>query len=88
MRCTACNVELNDFEDSMKYLDGGSIGLCNVCMSFIRDDVSTIIDTQLMSESDVISTEDTIGFEYTDSYDEYIDRDYSSTMYGDDGREM
>ena len=63
MHCSACGVELTDFEATRKYSDGGYIDLCNNCFSFISEDVNSDVRFDLMHESD------------TELYTDYIDSD-------------
>ena len=54
MKCTACNEILNDFEQSRRYDDGTTVDLCNVCYSFVKDDVNASANMALMSDADDI----------------------------------
>ena len=62
MHCTACNVELTDFEATRQDTSGEYVNLCNECFRFIQDDVDSTVRFDLMNEADV---------NYSDDYDNY-----------------
>ena len=83
MKCTACNEVLNEFEQSRRYDDGETVDLCNVCFSYIKDDIAANANMTLMSDADDIDYKETEELRYivdnldTDEgfYDGYDDRE-------------
>lgn len=83
MKCMACNETLNDFEQSRYYGDGSRVELCNVCFSYIKEDIDANANMGLMSDADDIDYRDAEELRYivdnldTDEgfYDGYDDRE-------------
>jgi len=73
MRCTCCNVVLNDFESTRKNRATGEyLDMCNKCTSFVDDAIETI-DRSDLSESEV--PDDEIDFDDCVDYDRYNDEE-------------
>jgi len=73
MRCTCCNVVLNDFESTRKNKATGEyLDTCNKCASFVEDAIETI-DRSDLSESEV--PDDEIDFDDCVDYDRYNDEE-------------
>ena len=68
MRCTCCNVVLNDFEATRKNKNTGEyLDMCNKCTSYVDDAIETIDRTDL-EESEV--PDDEIEFDEWTVYDD------------------
>lgn len=52
MHCLSCNVELTDFEATIKDTNGDYVDLCTECLEHLEDELDYDVRVDLMQESD------------------------------------
>lgn len=57
MRCLSCDCNLNDFESTRKYEQGGFVDLCNRCFNSADMNDVGVIERQDLAYSEDVSSE-------------------------------
>lgn len=59
MRCKACNKALSDYESTRKSaMTGDFIDLCNGCFTYVKEDLITIENQDMISVQDFLELDD------------------------------
>lgn len=63
MHCLSCNIELTDFEATIKDTDGVFLDLCTECLENVDEDYDIDVRVDLMQEADyTLESLDTLEF--------------------------